>query len=381
LGGKTGTAYMYMDDSGNFASSTYYMKQHPEWVQRYEATKPQDRYYGQSWNLLLDKSAYAADAPDDLVPQKPGVRDRFPFSYYSESGKIDKEYYNRLRTGPYLDQLTLDFAQAAIEGEGLGKNPAGVTDLLAVSLSSHDYVNHAFGPESRMSHDHLQRVDRMLANFFGYLDKRLGKDNFVVMLTADHGFPNVPEFTSANHMDANRLDAKKLTAALDAYLTEKYALPKLVSAASLPNIHLDYTQIDKANLKRDEVENAAARFLLKQAGVAQVFTRTQLENSNTGGSRIGTLMQRGWNRQLSGDLMVVTKPYWYFGSGSSGTSHGSPYAYDTNVPILLMGNKWIKAGNYGQYAETVDIAPTLAFLLHVRPPSGSEGRILTESLR
>jgi predicted AlkP superfamily pyrophosphatase or phosphodiesterase len=92
-------------------------------------------------------------------------------------------------------------------------------------------------------------------------------------------------------------------------------------------------------------------------------------------------MQRGWNRQLSGDLMVVTKPYWYFGSGSSGTSHGSPYAYDTNVPILLMGNKWIKAGNYGQYAETVDIAPTLAFLLHVRPPSGSEGRILTESLR
>jgi predicted AlkP superfamily pyrophosphatase or phosphodiesterase len=381
LAGKTGTAYMYMDDSGNFASSTYYMKQHPEWVQRYEATKPQDRYYGQSWNLLLDKSAYAADAPDDLVPQKPGVRDRFPFSYYSESGKIDKEYYNRLRTGPYLDQLTLDFAQAAIEGEGLGKNPAGVTDLLAVSLSSHDYVNHAFGPESRMSHDHLQRVDRMLANFFGYLDKRLGKDNFVVMLTADHGFPNVPEFTSANHMDANRLDAKKLTAALDAYLTEKYALPKLVSAASLPNIHLDYTQIDKANLKRDEVENAAARFLLKQAGVAQVFTRTQLENSNTGGSRIGTLMQRGWNRQLSGDLMVVTKPYWYFGSGSSGTSHGSPYAYDTNVPILLMGNKWIKAGNYGQYAETVDIAPTLAFLLHVRPPSGSEGRILTESLR
>ncbi|MFC7653484.1 hypothetical protein ACFQT4_15140 [Pseudoduganella danionis] len=96
---------------------------------------------------------------------------------------------------------------------------------------------------------------------------------------------------------------------------------------------------------------------------------------------MATLMRRAWNREASGDLMVVAKPYWYFGTGSSGTSHGSPYAYDTNVPLLIMGKRWIKAGAYGQYAEVMDIAPTLAHLLRVRPPAGSEGRVLTEILQ
>lgn len=381
LAGKTGTAYMYMDKSGNFASSTYYMQSHPAWVQHYQAAKPQDRYYGKSWTPLLADSAYANDASDDFYPAKPGVRNRFPFSYYSESGNLDADYYNRLKTGPFLDELTLDFARAAVAGENLGKNPAGVPDLLGISLSAHDYVNHAFGPESKMSHDHLQRLDRMLAGFFSYLDQRIGMDNVVVVLTADHGFPNVPEFSRAQHLDAQRLDGDKLIAALNQHLSEKYSVGKLVTAWSLPNIHLDYALVEKSGLRRDEVENAAARFLLKQAGVAQVYTRTQFESGAVPDNRMGTLMRRAWNRQLSGDLMVVTNPYWYFGTGNSGTSHGSPYAYDTNVPLVIMGKRWIKPGAYGQYAEVVDIAPTLAHLLRVRPPAAAEGRVLTESLR
>jgi len=381
LAGKTGTAYMYMDKSGNFASSTFYMKAHPSWVQQYQASKPQDRYYGKSWTALLPEAAYAGDADPDLNQVKPGTHNRLPYAYYSESGEIDAGYYNSLKTGPFLDQLTLDFARAAVEGENLGRNPAGVPDLLGVSLSAHDYVNHAFGPESKLSHDHLQRLDRMLADFFTYLDKKVGMDNVLVVLTADHGFPNTPEFAKTQHADAQRIDGDKLMAALDKHLSEKFGGAKLLSAWSLPNIHLDYAQIDKSGLKREEVETAAARYLLAQNGIVETYTRTQLESGAANTTRIATLMRRAWNREASGDLMVVTKPYWYFGTGTSGTSHGSPYAYDTNVPLMIMGKRWIKPGAYGQYAEVVDIAPTLAHLLQVRPPAGAEGRVLTETLR
>ena len=381
LAGKTGTAYMYMDKSGNFASSTYYMPAHPEWVQRYQSARPQDRYYGKSWTPLLADSAYVNDAGDEFYPAKAGVNNRFPFLFRSDSGKPDADYFKRLKTGPFLDELTLDFARAAVEGENLGNNPAGVPDLLGVSLSAHDYVNHAFGPESKMSHDHLQRLDRMLAGFFGFLDRRVGMDNVVVVLTADHGFGNAPEFARARHFDAQRLDGKKMIAALNQHMADKFAIDKLVVATSLPNIHLDYALIDKRGLKRDDVENAAARFLLGYAGVAQVFTRTQFEAGNVADTRMAVLMRRAWNRQLSGDLMVVTKPYWYFGTATSGASHGSPYAYDTNVPLIIMGKRWIKPGAYGQYAEVVDIVPTLAHVLHLRPPAAAEGRVLTETVR
>jgi len=384
LAGKSGTPYMYMDKTGNFASTTFYMQQHPQWVQRYQATRPQDRYYGKTWKPLLADAAYANDAPDELYPATPSSPNRFPFAFYSDSGAMDAEYYNRLKTSPFLDELTLDFAKAAIEGEQLGRNPAGVPDLLGVSLSAHDYVNHTYGPESKMSHDHLQRLDRMLASFLTYLDGKVGANNFMVVLTADHGFSNTPEYAKTARQDAGRVNGAKMIAALNDALSAKYGNSKLVIAQSLPNVQLDYAAIDKLGVARADVENTAARFLRTQQGIGEVFTRTQFEAGavgHAGTTRMGVLMQRAWNRERSGDLVVITKPYWLFGSGTTGTSHGTPYAYDTNVPLLLSGPKWIKPGNYGQYAETVDIAPTLAHLLHVRPPAGAEGRVLTELLR
>ena len=381
LAGKTGTAYMYMDKTGNFASSSYYMKAHPQWVQQYQASRPQDRYYGKTWRPLLADAAYAGDAPDDLFPATTSSPNRFPFAFYSDSGNVDADYFNRLKQSPWLDELTLEFARAAIDGERLGSNAAGVTDLLGVSLSAHDYINHAYGPESKMSHDHLQRLDRMLADFLSWLDRKVGADNLLVVLTADHGFPNTPEFVKANRGDAGRVDAGKLTAALNGVLAGKYGHDKLVVAHSAPNFHLDYAAIDKLGVARNEVENTAARFLRGQEGVTDVFTRSQFEADDAGTTRMGVLMRRAWHRELSGDLVVVTRPNWYFSSSTSGTSHGSPYAYDTNVPLVLSGRKWIKPGYYGQYAETVDIAPTLATVLRVRPPAGSEGRVLTELLQ
>lgn len=383
LAGKTGTAYMYNTKSGNFASSTYYMSAYPQWHQRYHSGKPQDRFYGKEWRPLLPDIAYAGDANDDIVApiNSADGSGRFPFLFASKSGKPDAEYYGKLFTSPYLDEMTFDFARAALDGEKLGNNPAHATDILTVSLSSHDAVNHNYGPESRMSHDHLQRLDRLLASFLNDIDKRVGLGNTLVVLTADHGFPNVPEFAQSNKFDAQRLDGAKLMALLNQHLAEKFGVEKIAAKWSPPSVLLDYTLMEQKNLKREEVENTAARFMLNAPGVANVLTRTQLESGALPDNLINKLMQRSWHRQISGDLVIVAKPYWYFSSGDHGTSHGSPYRYDTNVPLMIMGKPWIKPGAYADYAEVMDIAPTLAHLLRVRPPAASEGRVLTETLR
>jgi predicted AlkP superfamily pyrophosphatase or phosphodiesterase len=379
LAGKTGTAYMYMDKTGDFATSTYYMNSYPAWAARFRAAKPQDRYYAKSWKPLLDDRAYADDAP---YPEATTINpNRFPFTFYSESGKPAADYYARLKTSPAVDELTLDFAEAAVDGEQLGRNPTGATDLLGVSLSGHDYVNHAYGPESRMSHDHLQQIDRKIAQFFAFLDKRVGMDNVLVVLTADHGFANTAEFSRNRQMDALRVNPKTLLESLDAALAERFGVAKLVKMSLLPEVHLDYAAIERRGLARADVENAAARFLLEQPGISDVFTRTQLEQGVAAKSRVGLLMQRAWNRQLSGDLLVVTTPYTIFSSGTSGASHGTPWQYDTSVPLLIMGKRWIRPGEQAGYAEVVDLAPTLAQILHVRRPAGAEGRVLTEALR
>ena len=377
LAGKRGTAYMYMDKSGTFATTTYYMKEHPAWHTRYYAAKPQDKWMGQSWTLLLPEAAYARSQTEGQPWHRPFVGGSRTFPFVLPK---DATYYTQLIRSPFGDEATLDFARAAVEGESLGRNPAGVTDILGVSLSTHDYVNHAFGPETRVSQDHLLRVDRALAAFFDYLDDRIGLDKVVIALTADHGFMNAPEFSAANGLAAARLNGPKLITDLNAALSARFNVKgNLAPRFGYPAIPLDWDLIAKNNLNRADVEAAAARFILDFPGIAAVFTRSQLERGEVPRTPLGAQVLKAWNREVSGDLYVVQQPYSLF--GGLVVTHGSPYAYDTNVPVMLYGRRWIKAGKYPQAAAVADIAPTLAFLLEVRPPATSEGRVLEEILR
>jgi hypothetical protein len=378
LAGKTGTAYMYMDKTGRFASSTYYMKAHPQWRERYYAGRPQDRWLGKSWTLALPEPAYARSIADGQpwFPNYRGMGNRIPMAL---GGKPDAAYYGAIMGTPYGDELTLEFARAAIEGENLGRNPAGVPDLLGVSLSTHDYINHGFGPESRESQDHMLHLDRSLAGFFRYLDKRIGLDNVLVALTADHGFLNVPEYGQSQSLPGVRIDSRKMLADLNERLAARFGPGTYAMRLSYPTIHLDNRLIDANSLDHAEVEAAAARILTENPAIAAVYTRTQLENGALPAGRITTLVQRAWHRQLSGDLYVVQKAYAMFGSNVA--THGSPYTYDTNVPLMFFGPRWIRPGPSANYAEVVDLAPTLAYLLETRMPSASEGRVLAEILR
>jgi predicted AlkP superfamily pyrophosphatase or phosphodiesterase len=377
LAGKRGTAYMYMDKSGTFASTTYYMKEHPAWHTRYYAAKPQDKWMGQSWTLLLPEAAYARSVAEGQPWQRPfvGGARTFPFTLPK-----DASYYSHLLRSPFMDEATLDFARAAIEGENLGRNPAGVPDLLGLSLSTHDYVNHGFGPESRVSQDHMLRLDRALASFFEYLDGRIGLDNVVIALTADHGFMNAPEYSAANGLGGLRLNNAKLITDLNAALSARFNVKgNLAPRFGYPAIPLDWDLIARNSLKREEVEAAAARFILDFPGVAAVFTRTQLESGEMANTPLRAQVLKAWNREVSGDLYIVQHPFTMF--GGQVVTHGSPYTYDTNVPVMLHARRWIRAGKYPQAAAVADIAPTLAYLLEVRPPAASEGRILEEILK
>jgi predicted AlkP superfamily pyrophosphatase or phosphodiesterase len=378
LAGKRGTAYMYMVQSGMFASSTYYMKEHPAWHAAYYAKKPQDRWMGESWALLLPEPAYARSQAEGQAWQRPyvGGARGFPFPL----PKDPKAYYPQLIRTPFGDEATLDFARAAIEGENLGSNPAGVPDLLGVSLSTHDYVNHGFGPESRVSQDHLLRVDRALAAFFDYLDRRIGLDKVLIALTADHGFMNAPEYSVAGGLAGARLNGPKLMGELNAALQARFGVKgNLVPRFGFPAIPLDGELIAANFLNRAEVEAHAARVLLDMPGIAAVYTRTQLESGVLPPIPLSAQVVRAWNRDVSGDLYVVQQPFALF--GGLVVTHGSPYGYDTNVPLVFHGRSWIKPGKYPQAAAVADIAPTLAYLLDIRPPSASEGRVLEEILR
>ncbi len=384
LGGHAGTAYMHSTVTGRFITSDYYMKEYPEWWNTFYASKPQDKYFGMVWTPLLPDDAYARSAPDDRPWSKnyKGVGTKFPHPISGGSDKPGPGYYDAMIWTPYGDHLTLDFVKGAIEGEQLGKNPAGVPDLLAVSWTSHDYIHHLFGPESKQSQDHMLRLDRVFAEFFQYLDEWVGLDNVLVTLSADHGFMNIPEYSASKNLDAGRVDPEKMIEAVNEHLSKKFGDGKYVTTWWNPTLYLDYSLIDSKNLNQTEVEKAAAQFLIEYPGIAFVYTRTQLENGVLPQTRIARQVTLAWHQQYSGDIVLINKPNWYLFEKplAYASTHGAPYAYDTNVPIMFLGSKWVKPGKYGD-AEVVDLGRTLAFLLNVRPPNGCEGRVLTEILR
>lgn len=384
LAGQTGTAYMHSPATGRFITSTYYMSDYPEWWKKFYADQPQDKYFGKIWTPLLPDAAYARSTSDDRPwsTNYKGLGTKFPHPISGGADKPSKSYYDAILWTPYGDNLTLDFVKATIEGEKLGKNPANVPDILAISWTSHDYVHHLFGPESKQAQDHTLRLDRIFAEFFDYLDKWVGLDNVLITLSADHGFMNIPEYSSQKRLDAGRIDPEKMIADVNAHLSKQFGEGKYVTTWWNPTLYVDYELVESKKLSRVDVENAAAAFLRGFPGVESAYTRTQLETGQLPNTKLSRQVSVAWHQQLSGDIVVINKPNWYLFAKplAYASTHGSPWPYDTNVPLMMLGKKWVKPGMYGD-SEVVDLGRTLAQILNVRPPNGCEGRVLIEALR
>lgn len=370
-GGHKGTAYMFQATTGHFASSTYYMKEHPKWVADFNAANPADRWFKTEWKPLLPESAYAKSLPDaqtwyfkgGALPKVIGSGDKPAAPFYAE-----------LLRSPFSDVLTLEFAQAAIAGEALGRDEA--PDILSVSLSGHDYVNHAYGAESRVSHDHVLQLDRALQAFFRHLDEKVGRSGYVAVLTADHGFMPAPEFAMSQGHRAGRQSGSQTLGRLNKALSSKYGEGEWVRFFSGRAAVLNRAIIDANRHDRDAVAHDTRQLLLDEPGILAAYTRAELESGSRAGQPHFGQMVRTWHREISGDVEFVLRPYWMMTSSSSVTTHGSPHPYDTHVPVAFYGPAWVRAGRRDGRVEVADIAPTLAQVLGVRPPAASEGRAL-----
>ncbi len=380
MAGHMGKAFWYSTNNGQFASSTYYYKEFPGWVNKWNEQKKANAYYEKHWELSRPKATYTNSFQDDRPYENPhdlGYGKVFPHPF---GDKDNKYYYTLLMASPIVDELTVDFAKALVHNEKLGQD--SVPDYLAISLSSTDYVGHLFGPASLESEENLLRLDRTLAELFDFIDKTVGLESTLIVLSADHGTPEAPEYMAEKGMLTGRLDLDALDySELDAELKKRFGVGKEVIKMTFhPYVYLDRELIQKKNIKLEDVSQVVASELIEIDGIAYAIPSTDLAAGRVpDASPLAQQVLRNFNPKRSGDVYIIYEPHWgtTFSGDVAVVNHGSPWVYDTYVPIMFAG--WNISGKkvYRQ-AETVDIAPTLALLMGTKLPSGSVGKSLEE---
>ncbi len=382
MAGRLADGALWLDDaSGAWISSAFYRPDGtlPAWVQALNAQHPFDAWFGKEWlpsvpeaalaRLWTPGSRYAAD------PSALGTG--FPHLIDGGARQPGKDYYNALATTPFGNDLVFAAARELIEREGLGQDE--VPDLLAVNLSSNDYIGHAFGPDSPEVLDAAVRTDRQLAAFFAFLERRVpgGLGSVILVVTADHGVSPLPGALREARFPAGTLSDDALAAAAAKALEAAFGPGPWVTALVESNLYLNLAALDSGRIPHALAEETAAAALAAQPGIYAAWPRSHILEGRLPQTDIARRVERSFHPRVSGDVVLVTDPFWMPGS-LTGTTHGSPYAYDTKVPLLLAGGA-IKPGRYAARVSTLDLAPTLADLLGVLPPAGSEGRVLAEA--
>ena len=363
-------SYWFDSGSGNFITSTYFMKELPRWVIDFNAQHLAEKYLSKPWNTLLPIAQYTESASDDNPYE--GLYDGetkpvFPHNLPTMFGKND---YGIIKSTPFGNSITKDMALAALKGENLGKGE--YTDMLAISFSATDYVGHKMGPQSVEIEDTYLWLDRDLAEIITYLEKYNGKDNLLLFLTADHAAAYVPAQLIDNKMNTGYFDAKSMGDSLKAHLLKTYNDTSLVSFIINNQIYLNHKLIDKKNINRNELAQNIASYVLTINGMANAYTSNQL-NGELLKNKSANLIQNGFYIKRSGDIALLLEPAWLEEFARTGTTHGSTYTYDTQVPLLWYGGK-IKPGHTSEPVDITDIASTVAALLNIMPPNACIGK-------
>ena len=313
----------------------------------------------------------------------------FPHKITGGAAAPGREFYSALDNSPFSNDLLVGFAQTAIENENLGADAD--TDVLSVSFSANDYVGHRFGPYSQEVMDITLRTDQQIGTLLDFVNAKIGLQHTLVVFTADHGVAPIPEHAAAMGLTGGRIgNTDIMNAARNAVRArfgrkgeEKDATADYISEPFYnANIFFNTVALKRDGINREELERVVAEAVLTVPGISRAFTRTQLE---TGAISTGDVIARrvlhGFHPRLSGDVILVQEPFKYFSEGLSPipATHGSPYTYDTHVPVVIMG-AGVPPGRYGQPATPADIAPTLSALLRIVAPSNSTGRVLIEGL-
>jgi predicted AlkP superfamily pyrophosphatase or phosphodiesterase len=375
-GHSANAAYWFDDASGNWITSTYYMADLPAWVKKFNDQKIPEKYLKQDWNPLYPINTYLQSAPDNSSKYEGKFTGTTAPTLPVKTSELYNGKMGMIRSTPYGNSMTLDLAKAAIEGEALGKNT--VTDFLAVSLSSTDYVGHQFGPNSVEAEDTYLRLDRDLAAFLSYLDATVGKGNYSVFLTADHGAAHNPNFLIDHNIPAGVWNDSEAQKAMNNLLEEKYKVKNLVISMYNYQVNFNNAAIKKEGLNEDALKLDCIQYLQKQPAIAFAVDMQRVQAA-TIPEELRYRIINGYNAEHSGVIQIILKPGWFSGHGPTGTTHGTWSPYDTHIPLVFMG--WgIKHGSLTRQTHMTDIAATVASLLHIQAPSGNIGKTISEAL-
>ncbi len=379
MAGHSGTAYWFSKRGGEFVTSRYYLERYPEWVIAWNDRQVTQRYAGTSWELLQDKGSYMYGDSDDREWETDvaGFGRVFPHAF----GDGSSPYFTTwLTLSPAGDELVLGFAKDALVAEQLGMDET--TDYLGVSFSSTDYVGHVFGPSSLEAEDNILRLDRTLADLFAFVDEQVGLANTLIVLSADHGGPDAPGYLNSLGIPAGYVEPEtwdreaaiqriKDQFGIEGELIETYAHPYLYFSAEVKNDR----RIDQQALEAAVVEE-----LSKFPGLSLAVSSSALRNGNLPDTDLYRAVTRNFHPKRSGDVFLVFEPNWFINDFDGlivASTHGSPWNYDTHVPIVFAG-AGMTPMNVDRKVHTVDIAPTLAAYFGTKNPSGSVGEPLAE---
>jgi len=371
--GHTPTGAFWFDDvKGVFSTSSWYMKTLPDWVEAFNAKNEPEKLVAEGWNTLNPLSTYTQSTADNASWEGLFKGETAPV-FPHDLAKAYKEDHDNIRSSPFGNTLTLDFARAAIEGYQLGQREA--TDFLTINCASTDYVGHKYGPNSIEVEDVYLRLDRDLAAFFSYLDARIGKGKYTVFLTADHGASHAVSFMKDHNLPAGLSGLRAMMRALNDTLATVTGVKDLVISSTNYYVNFNFSKLRASGLAFDSVKRVAMAFLSHQPGLQYVIDMSDVAAANLP-VRIQEMVVNGYNRKRSGSILLLPEPGWFDG-GLTGTTHGTWNPQDTHIPLVFMG--WgVRHGVSYRTLHMTDIAPTVAALLHIQMPNGNVGEVIGE---
>ncbi len=365
--GHTANAAYWYDNSGNWISSTYYMNQLPEWVNTFNDKKIPASYLSKPWNTLLPIEQYTESTADNVPFEEKYTKEDKPV-FPHNLPQLKNDDFELIRSTPFGNSLTKDFAMETIRAEKLGAGK--FTDFLTVSFSSTDYIGHQFGPYSIEMEDTYLRLDKDLEDFLNFLDTQVGKDNYLFFLTADHGAAYNELFMKEKKIPTGIFSSSKMTTIINGFLNKTYGEANWIAYTINSQIYLNHSTIFGKKLNLAEVQAKIAELILPLDGVAGVVTATDIKK-NEFTSLPNKFIKNGYNEKRSGDVIITLQPGW-MDYKETGTTHGTAYSYDTHVPLLWYG--WeIQQGASSTPVNITDIAPTIATLLNIESPNGCTG--------
>ncbi len=372
--GHTANGAFWFDGSnGKFISSSHYMNQLPGWVNDFNNAQLAKKYLSQGWNTLYPIETYVESIADqnnyEAAPNKK-EKPVFPYEYKKQ---LEQNDYSILKSTPQGNTIVKDLALACLKAEQLGKSK--VTDMLCISFSSTDYVGHAYGPRSVEVEDVYLRLDKDLEELINTLNATVGKDNYVVFLTADHGACDVPAHLKDLKIPGGYINEDALQTSLKVFCKNVYGDSLLLDLEN-QQVFLNDKKIYEMKLSKSEIEKTLANYLLSNKGVAEAYTSDVLKNENFTDDSFKYLIQKGYNHVRSGNVAFAYNPAWMEYQGT-GTTHGASYSYDTHVPVVFYG-MGIPKGSSVKKIHIVDIAPTISMILHMSFPNGCTGKPLEE---